>query len=539
VTGKVKFPPVYYNASFSLITPSIIAWTLSGLQVMMSSGAMWTVINDEAMPRKSSAVLGTSTITSPRSLVATPGGEYALLLSGSGVAYLYDAATDDFVVSQSVVATPIQSYFGPVAAGPRGQYYVVNGNILNASLTPITATTTTSTTGGAGGGTTPGGGTMPGGGTLPGGGTMPGGGITGGFGVTAASTSTTSSRPVAAVAAVNSNTIARFITPTRSTATATVSTAPTIELIDVNSLTSRTVASALEGPLSSQVGSQRVNVNGRTMVVDADATTAYVLTTSGLSVVPLTSTATQTAGATPAINMNGVVNTANYTARFAPGSIVSIFGQNLASEAKPSTANLPTMLGGVCVTLDSATALPIFMTSPAQINVHLPPSTSAGTHTLMIRAPERSTTSVSYPITVSKYAPAVFINESTGMGAIYRADGSAVSKDNKAKRDETLTIYAVGLGATTGAAISAGVPTPSTPAANTAAVKVFFGDPNMKQTEMIVNSSVLVPGEIGIYRISVTVPGFHEKGDSLPVTVRIGGVDSPTTGDHVPTVAVE
>ena len=52
-------------------------------------------------------------------MVATPGGEYALLLGGSGTAYLYDASADDFVLSQSVVSTPIQGYFGPVAARAR------------------------------------------------------------------------------------------------------------------------------------------------------------------------------------------------------------------------------------------------------------------------------------------------------------------------------------------------------------------------------------------------------------------------------------
>ena len=510
VTGKVRFPPVAYNASFALNTPSVIVATLSGLQVVMSDGKLWKVVNDEAMPRKSSAVLGTSAITSPRTMVATPGGEYALLLGGSGTAYLYDATADDFVLSQSVVATPIQGYFGPVAAGPRGQYFVVNGTVLNSSLTPLSAS-------GAGGG--------PGG--LPG---LP---------------VTTTGSAIAAVAAVDATTIARFSQPARANANATVTETPTVQLVNAATAATRSSSPVLEGPLSSQVGNQRVNVNGRTMAVDSTSSTAYVLTTSGLSIVPLSATQQipfQPGAALPSnlilVNQNGVVNAANYQASIAPGSSISIFGQNLGTEASATTSTLPTLLGGVCVTLDDK-ALPLFMTSPSQINLQIPPDTKAGTHTLLVRSPERYTSGLRYSINVKKYAPAVFLNAQTGQAAVYRANGAPVSKSAKAKRDESLTLYATGLGATQGGKVTAGAPAPSSPLAVTDKVQVFFGDPDMKQSEMIVDWSGLTPGQIGIYQIDLRVPGFHEKGDALPVTVRIGGVDSPTTGTNAPTIAVE
>lgn len=41
VTGGVRFPPLTCNAGVALITPSVIAATLSGLQIVMSSGALW------------------------------------------------------------------------------------------------------------------------------------------------------------------------------------------------------------------------------------------------------------------------------------------------------------------------------------------------------------------------------------------------------------------------------------------------------------------------------------------------------------------
>src|SRR5262249_5328216 len=134
VTGKVAFPPLPYNASVALITPAAIAATLSGLQIVMSNGTLWRAVNNQALPRPTSTVIGTTALQAPRSIVAAPGGEYALLLAGNGVAYLYDAMSDDFVVSQQVVSTPIQGYYGPMAAGPRGTFWVVNGQVLNPSL---------------------------------------------------------------------------------------------------------------------------------------------------------------------------------------------------------------------------------------------------------------------------------------------------------------------------------------------------------------------------------------------------------------------
>lgn len=497
VTGKVKFPPVSYNASFALTTPSVIVATLAGPQIIMSDGSLWKVVDNEALPRKNSSVLGTSTIQTPRAMVATPGGEYAMLLGGSGTAYLYDATADDFVLSQSVVASPIQGYYGPVAAGPRGQYFVVNGTVLNAALTPVNAATTTT------------------------------------------------SRPVAAVAAVSANLVARFSQPVRTSANATVQDTPTVDLVDVSTGMPRGSAAVLEGPLSSQVGTQRVNVNGRTMAVDSTGATAYILTTSGLSIVslPTTQQSQPTAPGQAGANMiqvsqNGVVNAVSYQKTIAPGGAVSIFGQNLASAATASSVPLPTVLGGVCVTLDNV-ALPLFMTSSGQINVQIPPSTKTGTHTLVVRSPERHTSGSQVSITVQKYAPAVFINAQTGQAAVFRENGIPISKSAKAKRDEPLIMYAAGLGATHGGTVTAGSPAPSSPVAETDTVQVFFGDPKMSQSAVIVDWSGLAPGFVGVYQLNLRVPGFHEKGDALPVTVRIGGVASPTTGAVVPTIAVE
>jgi uncharacterized protein (TIGR03437 family) len=492
---------VPYNAGFALNTPSVIAYTLSGLQIVMSDGTLWKVVGNEALPRKS-AVIGTAALTAPRTMAAAPGGEYAILLAGNGTAYLFDAMADDFVLSQSVVTTPVQGYFGPVAAGPRGQYFVVNGTLLNSSLTPLR-------TGAAG----------------------------------------AAPRPVAAVAAVNGTLLARYTLPVLANANAVVRDTPAVELVDAGTGNPRGSFPALEGPLATQVGTQRVNLNGRTMAVDAAGTTAYVLTASGLSVVPLGPAAAAGPGqpgpgqpgagqAQIQISQNGVVNSASYQPGLAPGSVVSIFGQNLASDAQAASTPWPRLLGGSCVTLDDA-PVPLMSTSAGLINIQIPPDTKTGSHTLVVRAPDRNLASAGMTITVARYAPAVYLNPETGQAALYHADGSNVSKSRKAKRDEPLLLYATGLGATHGGTVTAGNPSPSSPLAVTDEVKVFFGDARYSQAEVIVDWSGLVPGFVGLYQLNLRIPGDHMKGDSLPVTLRIGNVSSPATGAAVPTVAVE
>src|ERR1700693_977526 len=70
----------------------------------------------------------------------------------------------------------------------------------------------------------------------------------------------------------------------------------------------------------------------------------------------------------PQITSAGGVNAASYAQTISPGSIVSIFGTNLANSiATASGIPLPTELGGSSVTVNGTKA-PLFFVSPNQIN---------------------------------------------------------------------------------------------------------------------------------------------------------------------------
>jgi uncharacterized protein (TIGR03437 family) len=522
VSGRVKFPPIPFNAAFSLITPSVLASSQRGPQIIMSDGTLWKIVGDTAIPRVlNTGIFGSArTITGPiRTMASTPEGRFVLLLAGNGNAYLYSSDADDYINVRTVISSPIQGYYGPIAAGPNGAYYLVNGVVLNEALTPIQSAPTFTigpggvTTGGGEGGVTPG----IGGSGLP----------------TRGNTSTTLSRPVSAVTAVGARTFARFSMPIRLNQNQAVTDAGQIELVEADTGRTLGVANALEGPLASGTATQRVNTNGRTMATDAAGTTAYVLTTTGLSIIPIDRTA---ASDRPQIAQNGVVNAASLQAGAAPNTLITILGRNLASTEKASTSPLPTVLGGVCVTLNNS-PLPLLATSPEQINAQVPTPLTAGRYPVIVRSIAKKAASGSTSVSVAKYSPAVFME--TAGPAIFHKDGRRVDRDAPGKRDELLYIYATGLGATKGGKVTAGAPSPSSPLAVTDKVQAYFGDPSYREAEVIVEWSGLVPGQIGVYQINVRIPGAHIKGKAVPVTLRIGGVSSPSTGSAAPTVPVD
>jgi uncharacterized protein (TIGR03437 family) len=538
VVGRVKFPPTPFNASSALVYPAVLAGTQRGPQMIMSDGTLWKVVGDEARPRVlPSAIFGSArTITGPvRTMAASPEGRWAILLAGNGYAYLYSADQDEFVNARQIMTNPIQGYYGPVAAGPNGNYYLVNGYVLNSSLTiigtapsfTVSGSTIVDPTTGLPA-ETPG---------TPSIGPTPG---IGGTGLPSRGGPTTVSRPVSAVAAVGANQFARFSMPIRLNQNATVTDAGSIELVtvDVNRSTTTTIgmATSLEGPLSTGSVTARINTNGRTLVVDAAGTTAYAVTASGLSVMPIDRTAVLD---TPTVPRNGVVNSGSMATAVAPNTLVSIFGRNLAATSDSAKTNnpLPTVLGGVCVTLNNV-PMPLLGVSGTQINAQLPPTLNAGRYSLIVRSIARQAASSTNTLAVTKYAPAVLM-DANGKPMIYHKDGRLVDKDHPAKRDEPLYLYATGLGATKGGRVVSGMPSPASPLAVTDKVQLYFGNPLIREAEVIVDWSGLEPGYVGVYRINARVPGAHVKGNAIPVTLRIGGVDSPTTGPVVPAVYVE
>jgi uncharacterized protein (TIGR03437 family) len=492
LTGQAGTPPIPFNASFAISTPHVIAATQRGLLAIFTdntAGTLWELAGNLMLPRAANAVIGVNaqgqpnTIPAPFTIASSAGGESAIILDGSGVAYLYDSTAGDFTKKEALVSGTIQGYYGPIAAGPRGQYFVVNDMLLNAGLAQVSASQGT---------------------------------------------------PLAsAVAPIGPSSYATFTQPSRTGASSAVMQAPLIQTADSSSGNPSAIpVPALEGPVSTQTGNQRVNLPGRLMTVDPATSTAYLLTASGLSIIPLQANSSPS----PQMNPQGTVSLSNYAAAFAPGELLSIFGQNLSSSTQSAAAPLPAILGNTCVTVNNQ-PVPLAVVSADQINAQIPPTLAPGTYTAIVRSIDRHSTSQPSPVAIAKYAPSVFVDPSSGQAAIYYTDGSPVTPQHAAARDQRLVLYAAGLGSTN-SAVPAGQPSPAN-ATTTQPVSVYFGNPGYSQSAIVLEWSGLAPGLIGVYQINLYVPGTHMKGDRLPVTIRVGGVSSPQTGNLMPYVALQ
>jgi uncharacterized protein (TIGR03437 family) len=167
----------------------------------------------------------------------------------------------------------------------------------------------------------------------------------------------------------------------------------------------------------------------------------------------------------PYVGPAGARNAAAETpgAGVAPGSIVSLFGVNLAARAEAGPATpLAQTLGGVVVRIGPR-VLPLVFVSPEQINFQLPYEMEEGRQTLTVQSENQPPVTVE--IEVVRNAPGLFHEIVEGQpGALaFHADGMAVNAANPARPGESITLLGTGFGPydrqpVTGFAIPDGLP---------------------------------------------------------------------------------
>ncbi len=211
----------------------------------------------------------------------------------------------------------------------------------------------------------------------------------------------------------------------------------------------------------------------------------------------------QLAGAAAKPTVGGVAATASTITTAAPGSILSIYGSNLAPttsdlSAFVSVPTLPTSVNGVTVTVGTAKA-PFYFVSAGQINVQVPFEATAGTQPLVVTTAGGASTA--FNVTVASVAPSIFFDAPSGIAAIVKnVDFSVITASNPAKAGDTIVIYSTGLGQTT-PALATGALAPGSPFDNTSTVTVTIGG-----KDATVIYSIAAPGFAGLYQTAVTVP---------------------------------
>lgn len=244
-------------------------------------------------------------------------------------------------------------------------------------------------------------------------------------------------------------------------------------------------------------------------------------------------------GGPPQSNSKAVVSAANPLGgnTLALRSIATIYGVNLASKTAVAdlAPPLPSTLGGTTLTMLSGTqTIPLFFVSPGQINFQVPFITTGG-QTLTIT---QGVQSVSIPVQLVQYAPALFTTNAQGTGqasatiansATVVAPVGSLADARPAKIGEYISIYCTGLGDVSNRP-ALGSPSPSSPIASTLTKPtVTFGS-----VPGNVIFSGLAPGFVGLYQVNVQVPDGAPTGPAVPVVLTIGGVTSNTA-----TVAID
>jgi uncharacterized protein (TIGR03437 family) len=246
----------------------------------------------------------------------------------------------------------------------------------------------------------------------------------------------------------------------------------------------------------------------RTLAAVRDQSALVLLTQSGLTIMPWKYDAP-----VPIPQLQRVVSSADQTKTVALGGLISLIGQGM-----------PTALGDACLTVNGASAPLLQSVSSTQINAQLPFDADGNSQITLYTA---GGVSNNLNVTILPVAPSVFRTSgdptADGAGAmVYRAsNNSLVSLLNPVQAGDELVIFATGLGRTT-PAIRAGEAAPADPLS----MAVIPVEVTLDGAPLMVENASLTPGGIGVYQINVRAPLEVGEGDSVPLTIRQGGMST-------------
>jgi len=211
-------------------------------------------------------------------------------------------------------------------------------------------------------------------------------------------------------------------------------------------------------------------------------------------------------GQAPAYTLAGIVNASDYTpGPFAPNSVLSLFGANLAWSEELLAAGdivdntLPTTLNGVSVYVDNWPAALLYV-SPGQINFIVPGSQSTGSWA--VRVVREGVTGPEVAITLADGAPALFA--SAGYAIATHGDGSPLTPDSPAHDGEIVVIYATGLGKTQPNPASGAIPQTAAPIAALGACSVYLD--GVAVDPVYIKYAGVTPLSAGLYQINLELP---------------------------------
>ncbi len=240
----------------------------------------------------------------------------------------------------------------------------------------------------------------------------------------------------------------------------------------------------------------------------------------------------------PKVSRGGVVHSGSFVKDpLGPGTILSIFGENLSPEPvtggqAATSLPLPTDLAGTSITLGGQ-PLPLLFSREDQVNAVLPFEVADRVDEslpLLVRRTDAQSISVSEPVFVTTARPGVFTQDASGRGpgTIQDINFQIVSAANPVKAGDAIIIYCTGLGSVI-PQVTTGEAAPNSPLATTVEeVSVTIGGLPAQ-----VLFAGLTPGLTSLYQINVIVPPGVPAGDA-EVVVSVAGQTSSVV-DWTPT----
>ncbi len=202
----------------------------------------------------------------------------------------------------------------------------------------------------------------------------------------------------------------------------------------------------------------------------------------------------------------------------APGSVVSIFGEELAPRYEAGPPNLlAQVLAGVSVRLADR-ILPLFFVSPGQINAVLPSDLAEGRHELrIIRSGQPD---VPGELHARRNAPGLYNRPFEGRVYAWaeRSDGSTVEPGTAVRKGEVVSLYGTGWGPYDRPTMD-GFPLPASPAYKLAdEVELLHGD----QVWPVLWAGG-APGQMGTQVLRIRVPVDVEMPALVELRIRVNG----------------
>jgi uncharacterized protein (TIGR03437 family) len=193
----------------------------------------------------------------------------------------------------------------------------------------------------------------------------------------------------------------------------------------------------------------------------------------------------------------------------APGSIVSVYGTNLASGTQTASQNpLPKVLAASRILINGLAA-PLLSASSTQINAQVPYETPAGTATLVAMA--GNSASAPAALRIQETAPGIFV--------VLNQDGTVNGPAHAASPGSPLLVLATGLGPTE-PSVPTGVAAPSgQPVSAMVPLSASIGGQNAT-----VLAAGLAPGLVGVFTVTLSVP--QQAPGNHPLVIQAGGVSS-------------